>query len=112
MAERVACWSIQRKSTSKSADAAIPVALVSIGAALTRYQLKEQLSECLMVSVVSLIVHPVLVLMLCHYLLALPAPFVQAAVLIAAMPEPNSAAVAVPSSAAISRAARATVGLS
>jgi len=68
------------------ANAAIPVALISIGAALTKYKLKSQLGESLMLSFVSLIIHPLLVMVICHFILGLPQNYVQAAVVVAAMP--------------------------
>lgn len=68
------------------ASAAIPIALIGIGAALTRYEMKSEISETVMVSLMSLIVHPAIVFMISHYFLGLPTPFVQAAVIIAAMP--------------------------
>lgn len=68
------------------ATSAIPVSLVGIGAALTRYQLKAELAESLMVAVLALILHPALVLVLTQYVLGLPADHVRAAVVLAAMP--------------------------
>ncbi|MEM7619577.1 MAG: AEC family transporter [Pseudomonadota bacterium] len=68
------------------AGAAIPIALIGVGAALTRYQFGSEISESLMVSSLSLIVHPVIALVLSHYVFGLPIEYVQAAVVIAAMP--------------------------
>jgi malonate transporter and related proteins len=68
------------------ADAAIPAALVGMGAALTRYAIRAELYESLMVSVLSLAVHPLIALLVTHYTLHLPADYVRAAVMIAAMP--------------------------
>ena len=68
------------------ADAAIPAALVGMGAALTRYSLRAEFSESLMVSVLSLILHPAIALLLTHYTFGLSADYVRAAVIIAAMP--------------------------
>ncbi|MCF6320427.1 MAG: AEC family transporter [Rhizobiaceae bacterium] len=68
------------------ANAAIPIALIGIGAALTRYKIKSEMSETALVTVMSLIIHPAIALFFTHYLLGLPQQFVQAAVIIAAMP--------------------------
>jgi len=68
------------------ATAAIPIALIGIGAALTRYKIKSEMSETMLVSVMSLVVHPAIVMYIAYSLLGLPQPFVQAAVIIAAMP--------------------------
>ena len=68
------------------ADAAIPAALVGMGAALTRYAIRAELTESIMVSVLSLAVHPLIALLITHYALDLPADYVRAAVMIAAMP--------------------------
>lgn len=68
------------------ADAAIPVALVGIGAALTRYRLGAETGEALMVSALSLLLHPLVAFVLAYFLFALPAEFVRAAVVMAAMP--------------------------
>jgi predicted permease len=73
-------------SVDMIAAAAIPAALVGIGAALTRYRLKTDLSEALMVSFMALIVHPTITLIIAHYLLALPMQLVIPAVVLAAMP--------------------------
>ncbi|MCG6857729.1 MAG: AEC family transporter [Salaquimonas sp.] len=68
------------------ARAAIPAALIGIGATLTRYQLKAELSESLMVSSLALFVHPAIVLVLTHFVLGLPALYVSVAVVVASMP--------------------------
>lgn len=68
------------------AQAAIPVALVGIGAAMTRYQLRADLPEAGMVAALSLIVHPAIAFVLTHYVFALPPDMVRAAVTLAAMP--------------------------
>jgi len=73
-------------SVNMIASAAIPAALIGIGAALTRYELKSDLAEALMVSFMSLIVHPAIVLFIALYLLALPMTLVIPAVIVAAMP--------------------------
>ena len=66
--------------------AAIPLALIGIGAALTRYKLNSGLAETAMVSVITLIVHPAIAFVLSYYVLGLEMQYVQAAVIIAAMP--------------------------
>lgn len=68
------------------AASAIPVSLVGIGAALTRYQLKAEIAESLMVAMLALLLHPALVFLLTHFVLELPADYVRAAVILAAMP--------------------------
>lgn len=68
------------------AAAGIPVALFGIGAALTRYSLKEEISESLAVSVFSLVVHPAVAFILSYFVFDLPKEYIRAAVIIAAMP--------------------------
>jgi predicted permease len=68
------------------AEAAIPAALVGMGAALTRYAIRAEFTESLMVSALSLVVHPLIALLVTHYALGLPADYVRAAVVVAAMP--------------------------
>ena len=68
------------------ANAAIPIALIGIGASLTRYEMKSEMSETFMVSLVSLILHPAIAFTISHFLLGLPTQYVQVAVIIAAMP--------------------------
>ena len=63
-----------------------PAALVGIGAALARYTLKAELSESLMVSALALFLHPLIALILAHWVFGLPAEYVRAAVILAAMP--------------------------
>ena len=65
---------------------ALPVALFSLGGVLTRYSLRAEASEALLVSCFSLIVHPALAWVIASQIFALPLPFVQAAVILAAMP--------------------------
>lgn len=65
---------------------AIPVSLVGIGIALNRYSISAELTETLMVSFLALIVHPAIVLALCLYVFSLDGIFLQAAVVLAAMP--------------------------
>ncbi|MEM8792257.1 MAG: AEC family transporter [Pseudomonadota bacterium] len=68
------------------ADAALPVALFGVGGVLTRYALSENLSEALMVASLSIVLHPALAWVLSAQVFALSAPFVQSAVVMAAMP--------------------------
>ncbi len=68
------------------AAASIPAALVGIGASMTKYQMRGSISESLMVSGLSLIIHPLIALVLAHYVFALDPVFVRAAVTLACMP--------------------------
>ncbi|MEM9278096.1 MAG: AEC family transporter [Pseudomonadota bacterium] len=65
---------------------AIPVSLVGIGIALNRYSISSEFTETLMVCVLALGVHPAIALALSHYVFGLDPLFVQAAVVLAAMP--------------------------
>ena len=67
------------------AHAALPVALFAIGGVLTRYRFSQAVVEISMVSVVSLFLHPLLVLLFCHLLGVEPA-LTAMVVLMAAMP--------------------------
>lgn len=66
--------------------AALPVALFSLGGVLTRYRLRDEFGEALMVSLVSLIALPALAWAMAEWLFRLPPDFVRAAVIMAAMP--------------------------
>lgn len=66
--------------------AALPVALFSLGGVLTRYRLRDEMGEALMVSLVSLLVLPALTWALAAGVFGLPPDFVRAAVIMAAMP--------------------------
>ena len=68
------------------AGSALPVALFSLGGVLTRYSLRAEASEAMMVSVFSLVVHPGLAWLIAGPVLGLEREFVQAAVILAAMP--------------------------
>jgi predicted permease len=68
------------------ASAAIPAAVIGIGAALTRYHLRAELSETLMVSALQLFVHPAIAFLLGYWVFDLDPPYVRAAVMLAAMP--------------------------
>jgi len=65
---------------------AIPVALVGIGIALNRYKISAEIPETIMVTILALGFHPAIALILSHYVFGLEAIYVQAAVLLAAMP--------------------------
>lgn len=66
-------------------SAALPTALFALGGVLTRYAMKAAIGEAGMVAGLSLILHPAIAYLLAQHLLDLPAPFVQAAVMTAAM---------------------------
>jgi malonate transporter and related proteins len=68
------------------AAAGIPLALFSLGGVLTRYRLRDEVAEALMVSAVSLLALPALTWVLVAWVFALPVEFVRAAVIMAAMP--------------------------
>ena len=68
------------------ARSAIPAALFSLGGVLTRYHIRREASEALMVSAFSLIVHPGLAWLLADPILRLDPHQVRAVVLLAAMP--------------------------
>lgn len=68
------------------ARAALPVAVFALGGVLTRYALKAEIGEALMISVFSLVVKPGLAWVVADAVFGLPEPFVQAAVVLAAMP--------------------------
>lgn len=71
---------------SMLAGAGLPVALVALGIAFTRYSLRAELSESAMVATLSLVVHPAIVFAIAHWGLGLSPDHVRAAVVIAAMP--------------------------
>ena len=68
------------------AAAGLPVALFSLGGVLTRYRLRDEIGEALMVSAVSMLALPALTWALAAGVFALPVEFVRAAVIMAAMP--------------------------
>jgi len=68
------------------AGSAIPAALVGLGAALTRYEVKADISETLTIALLSLVIHPMIALILAHFVFALPAHMVIGLVTVAAMP--------------------------
>jgi len=65
---------------------AIPVSLVGIGIVLTRYKISSEFTETLMVSTLSLILHPLIAFILSYYVFELDLFYVQVAVTMAAMP--------------------------
>ncbi len=73
-------------SVNMLASAALPVALIGIGAALTRYQIKAEFSEAMMVTALSLLLHPLIAFVITFYVFSLPIELVRAAVIVSAMP--------------------------
>ena len=65
---------------------AIPVSLVGIGIALNRYSISSEFTETLMVCFLALCVHPAITYVLAHHIFGMDPLFVQAAVVLAAMP--------------------------
>lgn len=68
------------------AEGALPIAIFGVGVALTRYTLKTEIFESLIISGIALIFYPALVFFITHVLFDLPKLYVQAAVTVAAMP--------------------------
>lgn len=64
---------------------ALPAALIGLGGILTRYSISKAIPEAVMTSTLSLLIHPAITWCLAVLVFDLPAPFVQAAVLTAAM---------------------------
>ncbi|MCB1384993.1 MAG: AEC family transporter [Nitratireductor sp.] len=85
-ASGIALPQVIRTPVDMLAAAAIPAALVGLGASLTRYQLKSELAESMMVAGLSLLLHPLVAFLITHVWLELPAEWVRAAVVLAAMP--------------------------
>ena len=79
-------WEPVEGAVEMLARAALPVALFGLGGVLTRYSMKREVGEALMISVFSLMVHPFLAWVLTDRVFDMPAHFVRAAVVIAAMP--------------------------
>jgi predicted permease len=67
-------------------DAAIPAALVGIGASLTQYKLRAAWGEAAMVTSLALLLHPAIALAVGHFAFALPPEQLRTAVILAAMP--------------------------
>jgi predicted permease len=67
-------------------EAAIPAALVGIGASLTQYRLRAEWGEAAMVSAITLMLHPAIALAVAYFAFALPPEQMRTAVLLAAMP--------------------------
>ena len=65
---------------------AIPVSLVGIGIVLTRYKISAEFTETMMVSGLSLLLHPTIAFVLSYHVFELELIYVQAAVIVAAMP--------------------------
>ncbi|MEM0991077.1 MAG: AEC family transporter [Pseudomonadota bacterium] len=68
------------------AASALPAALFSLGGVLTRYALQDHMGEALMVGVFTLILHPGLGWLIAGPVLGLEQVYVQAVVILAAMP--------------------------
>ena len=68
------------------ARSALPVALFGLGGVLTRYAVKAEAGEALLISAFSLLARPALAWLMTEQVFGLPEPFVRAAVLTAAMP--------------------------
>jgi malonate transporter and related proteins len=68
------------------AASAIPVALVGIGCTIARFRLKSEIAESLMVSALTLILHPLIAFVLAYEVFQLPPDLVRAAVVLAATP--------------------------
>ncbi len=64
---------------------ALPAALFGLGGVLTRYKMRSALGPSLMISFLSLIVHPGIAFLLSRHVFDLPEPMVQAAVITASM---------------------------
>lgn len=68
------------------AAAAIPTALVGIGATLTRYEIKAEASESLMVSTLALFLHPLIAFLLGYFVFDLQGDYLRVAIIVSAMP--------------------------
>jgi malonate transporter len=78
--------SILDDATQMLATAVLPAALFGLGGALVQYELRESWGQALISSVFKLIIHPLIVLFLAHYVFELRFELVRVAVLTAAMP--------------------------
>lgn len=67
-------------------DAALPAALFGLGGAMTRYALRAEAGEAMMVTVLTLLVHPAVAWVLAEHVFALSDAMVRASVVLAAMP--------------------------
>ncbi|MEO0329337.1 MAG: AEC family transporter [Pseudomonadota bacterium] len=65
---------------------AIPVSLMGIGIALNRYSISKEFAETIMVCFLAMFIHPAITFVLAYYVFDLDILFVQAAVVLAAMP--------------------------
>ncbi len=66
--------------------AALPAALFGLGGALTRYRIRSDIREAALIAGLTTLVHPLIVILLAGPVFGLPADFVRAAVVLAAMP--------------------------
>lgn len=64
----------------------LPAALIAMGASLTQYKIKNQISESLMVASLSLFLQPLIALIVTHYIFDIPTELVRTAVIVGAMP--------------------------
>ncbi|PZQ48018.1 MAG: AEC family transporter [Rhodovulum sulfidophilum] len=74
-----------RSAVEMIAQAALPVALFGLGGILSRYQLRASFGEAGTVSFASLLIHPLVALVLAHFVFGLPPDFVRACVVTASM---------------------------
>ena len=68
------------------AATAIPVSLFSLGGVLTRYRLRDEIGEALMISSMTLLAMPAIAWVLTAFVLGLAPEFVRAVVILTAMP--------------------------
>ena len=74
-----------RSAVEMIAQAALPVALFGLGGILSRYRLRSSFGEAATVSFSSLLIHPLIALILAHFVFDLPPDFVRACVVTASM---------------------------
>lgn len=73
-------------ATKMMADSVLPAALFGVGAALTRYRLRDEIAEATMASTLKLLVHPAIAYVLAYHVFSLSPEAARVAVLTAAMP--------------------------
>ncbi len=73
-------------ATKMLATAVLPAALFGLGGALNQYKLRESVGSALISSSLKLVLHPMIALILSHYVFGLDPALVRVAVLTAAMP--------------------------
>ncbi len=74
-----------RSAVDMVASAGLPTALIALGGVLTRYKLSSTLGEAMMISFLSLVLHPAITFLLAHVVFDLPDIFVKGVVLTSAM---------------------------